>query len=79
MCQLKYFGMTVKSQDLIQEEIRKKLNSGNTCCHSVQDLLSSHLLFKTVNIKICEILILDVFLCGHETLSLILREELKSV
>jgi hypothetical protein len=37
--------MTVTSQNLIQEEI-KKLNSGNACCHSVQNLLSSRLLSK---------------------------------
>jgi hypothetical protein len=31
---------------LIQEEIKRRLNSGNACYHSVQNLLSSRLLRK---------------------------------
>jgi hypothetical protein len=34
------------NQHLIQEEIKRRLNSGNACYHSVQTLLSSRLLFK---------------------------------
>jgi hypothetical protein len=33
--QFKYLGMTVTYQNLIQEEIKRRLNSGNACCHSV--------------------------------------------
>jgi hypothetical protein len=44
--QFKYLGTTVTNQDLIQEEIKRRLNSGNACCHSVQNLLSSCLLSK---------------------------------
>jgi hypothetical protein len=33
--QFKYFGMTVTNQNLIQEEIKKRLDSGNACYHSV--------------------------------------------
>jgi hypothetical protein len=33
--------MTVTNQNLIQEEIKRRLNSGNACYHSVQNLLSS--------------------------------------
>jgi hypothetical protein len=44
--QFKYFGMTVTNQNLIQEEIKRRLNSGNACCYSVQNLLSSRLLSK---------------------------------
>jgi hypothetical protein len=39
--QLQYLGMTVTNQNLIQEEIKRRLNSGNACYHSVQNLLSS--------------------------------------
>jgi hypothetical protein len=39
-------GMTVTNQNLIQEEIRRKLNSGSSCYHSVQNILSSLLLSK---------------------------------
>jgi hypothetical protein len=46
--QFEYLGMTVTYQNLIQEEIKRRLNSGNACYHSVQKLLSSHLLSKNV-------------------------------
>jgi hypothetical protein len=46
MSQLKYLGTKVTNQNLIQEKI-KSLDSGNVCCHSVQNLLSSRLLSKT--------------------------------
>jgi hypothetical protein len=39
MSQFKYLGMTVTNQNLIQEEIKRRLNSGNACYHSVQSLL----------------------------------------
>jgi hypothetical protein len=42
----KYLGMTVTTQNLIQEVIKRRLNSGNACYHSVQNLLSSRLLTK---------------------------------
>jgi hypothetical protein len=32
--QFKYLGTTVTNQNLIQEEIKRRLNSGNACCHS---------------------------------------------
>jgi hypothetical protein len=46
--QFKYLGTTVTNQNLIQEEIKKILNSGNACYHSVQNLLSSHLMLKNI-------------------------------
>jgi hypothetical protein len=42
--QLKYLRTTVTNQNLIQEDFKRRLNSGNSCYHSVQNLLSSHLL-----------------------------------
>jgi hypothetical protein len=44
--QLTYLGTTVTNQNLIQEEIKRRLNSGNACYNSVQKLLSSRLLSK---------------------------------
>jgi hypothetical protein len=44
----KYLGTTVTNQNLIQEEIKRKLNSGKACYHSVQNLLSSQLLSKNL-------------------------------
>jgi hypothetical protein len=72
---LRVIGLEIKKKILIQEGIKKKLNSGKACCHSVQNLLSSHLLLKNVNIRIYKTIILLVVLYGCETWSLTLREE----
>jgi hypothetical protein len=47
-----YFGMTVRNQNLIQEELKRILNSGNSCYHSKQKLLCSHPLSKNLKIRI---------------------------
>jgi hypothetical protein len=60
---------------LIQEEIKRGLNSGNACCRSIQKLLSSRLLSNNIEIRIYKTIILPVALCGCETWSLTLREE----
>jgi hypothetical protein len=67
--------MTATNQNLMQEEIKRRLNSGNACYHSVQNLLSSCLLSKNLIIGIYETIILPVVLYGCETWSLTLREE----
>jgi hypothetical protein len=64
--------MTVTKQNLIQEEIKRRLNSGNTCYHLVQNLLSSLLLPKS---RIYKTIILPVVLYGCETWSLTSRGE----
>jgi hypothetical protein len=43
---VKYMGTTLMNQNFIQKEIKSKLKSGNACCHLVQNLLSSCLLYK---------------------------------
>jgi hypothetical protein len=75
--QFKYFGTTVTNQNLIQEEIKRRLNFGNACYHSVQNLLSSRLMSKNVKIRLYKTIILPVILYGCETWSLTLREEHK--
>jgi hypothetical protein len=45
--QFKHLGTTVTNQNSFQEDIKRRLNSGNACYHSVQNLLSSRLLSKT--------------------------------
>ena len=74
---IKYLGTTLTNQNSIAEEIKSRLRSGNACCHSVQNLLSSRLLSKTLKIKIYRTIILSVVLYGRETWSLTLREERK--
>jgi hypothetical protein len=49
--QFRYLETTVTNQNLIQEEIKRRLNSGNACYHSVQNLLSSRLLSKNLKIE----------------------------
>jgi len=50
------------------------MKSGNACCHSAQNLLSSSLLSKNLKIKIYRTIILPV-VYGCETWSLTVREE----
>jgi hypothetical protein len=52
VAQFKYLGRTVTNKNLIGEEIKRRLNSGNPCYHSVQNLLTSRLLSKNVKIRI---------------------------
>jgi hypothetical protein len=75
VAKFKYLGTTVTSQNSIREEIKSRLNSGNPFNHSVQNHLSSHLLYKIVKIKIYRTVILTVVLYACETWSLTLREE----
>jgi hypothetical protein len=73
--QFKCLRTTLTNQNLIQEEIKRRLNSGNVCYHSVQSLLSSCLLSKNLKIRIYKMLISPVVLYGCETWCLTLREE----
>jgi hypothetical protein len=63
------------NQNCIQEENKSRLKSGNVCYHSMQNLLSSRLLFKNIKNKIHRTIILPVIMYGRETWSLTLREE----
>jgi hypothetical protein len=72
--QFKYLETTVSIQNLIQEEIKRRLHSGNACYHSVQNLLSSGLLSKNLKIRIYKTIILSLVLYGCETWSLISME-----
>jgi hypothetical protein len=49
-----YLGTTITNQNLIQEEIKRRLNSGNACYHSVRNLLSSRLVSENIKIRIYE-------------------------
>jgi hypothetical protein len=67
--------MTITNQNFIQEEIKRRLNSGNASYLSVQSLLSSRLLSKNLKIGIYKTIILPVVLYGCETWSPTLKEE----
>jgi hypothetical protein len=71
----KYLGTTLTDKNYIHEEIKSRLNSGNACNHSVQNLLSFCLLSRNVKVKIYKTITLPVVLYGCETWSLTLREE----
>jgi len=73
--QFKYLGTTLTNHNSIQVEIKSRLKSGNACYHSVQNLLTSGLLSKNLNIKIHRTIILSLVLYGCETWSLISRVE----
>jgi hypothetical protein len=65
-----YLRTAATNQNLIQGEIKRKLNLGNACCRSFQSLLSSRLLSKNVKMRIYKTMILPVVLYGCETWSL---------
>jgi hypothetical protein len=67
--------MTVTNQNLVQEDIKRKLNSGNACYLSVQNLPSSCLLSKNVKTRTYKAIALPAVLYGCEAWSLILREK----
>jgi hypothetical protein len=48
----KYLGTTLTNQNDIHDEIMSRLNSGNACYYSVQNLLSSRLISKNLKIKV---------------------------
>ena len=73
--EFKYLGTTLINQNSIQEEIKSILKLRIACYYSVQNLLSSSLLSKTLKIKMYRTIILPVVLYGCETWSLTLREE----
>ena len=64
MEQFKYLGTKLTNRSCIHEEINVKLKSGDTCYLSVQNVLTSSLLSKNINIKILRPVILSIVLMG---------------
>jgi hypothetical protein len=64
VAEFKYLGMMVTNQNYIHEENMSKLNSGNICCHVVQNPLSSCLLSKNIKIIIYRTINLPLFCMG---------------
>jgi hypothetical protein len=47
----KYLGITLTNQNDIHDEIKSRLNSGNACYHSVQNLLYSFTVLSQLHIS----------------------------
>jgi hypothetical protein len=75
VAQFRYLDTPITNQTLIQEEIKRRLNSGNACYHSIKNHLSSLPLSEKIKNRIYKTIILPVVLYGCETWSLTIREE----
>jgi hypothetical protein len=75
VAQFNYLGTAATNQNLNQEEIKRRLNSGNACYHSVQNLLFSRLLSKNIELRLYRTITLLVVLQECGPWSLTLREE----
>jgi hypothetical protein len=67
VAKFKHLQMTLTNKNDIHDEMKSRLNSGNACCYSVKNILSSHLISKHLKIKIYKTVILPVALYGCET------------
>jgi hypothetical protein len=61
VAKFKHLWMTLTNQN-IHDEMKSRLNSGNVCYYSVQNLLSSRLISKNLKIKIYKTVILPFVL-----------------
>ena len=48
----KYLETILRDENCVYEEIKRRSNSWSACYHSVQHLVSLHLISKNINIKI---------------------------
>jgi hypothetical protein len=63
----KYLGTPLTNNNAIHDEIKSGLNSGNACCHSVQNILPSRLILRKLKFKRNKTVILPGVLYGCET------------
>ena len=61
---LKYMGTNLTNHNVMQEEIKSRVQAGNACYHSVQNLLCTSLLYKNLSIEIYIIIILPAVFHG---------------
>jgi hypothetical protein len=68
------FGKYPENKNYIYEEIKMRLKSGNACDHSMQNILPSSLLPKSIKIKLYRNMFIPVVLYRCESWSLTLRK-----
>ena len=71
----RYLGVTVTNTNDICEEIKHKINMGNACYYSLENILSSHLLSEKLKVNTYKTIILPAVFYGCGTWSLTLKEE----
>jgi hypothetical protein len=69
MTEFKYLGMTVTNQDYLWKRTKSRLNFGNVCYHSIQNIFSPHFPCKNMKIKIYKTVTLPAVLYRFETWS----------
>ena len=75
MEQLKYLGVTITNTNDFREDIKLRINMGNACYYSLENILSFRLLSKKLKVNTYKTIVLPVVLYDCETWSLTLREE----
>jgi hypothetical protein len=67
VAKLRYLGMAVTNQNLIQEEIHRKLNSCNACYQQSKSFCLLVCCLKNIKIRLYKTIILPMVLYGCET------------
>ena len=62
-----FLGYLLTNQNSIQEDIKSRLKTGDSCYYSVQTLVSSRILSKNLIIKVYKTIIFPVVLYDCET------------
>jgi len=70
-----YLGTSLRNQNSFHEEIKCRLQSGNTCYYLVQNLSSFSLLSKNIKVQLYGTIILPFILYGCDTWSPTVSEE----
>ena len=70
-----YLGTSLRNQNSFHEEIKYRLQSGNTCYYLVQNLSSFSLLSKNIKVQLYGTIILPFILYGCYTWSPTVSEE----
>jgi hypothetical protein len=66
VAKFRHLGITPTDKNSIHDEIKSRLNSGNACYHSVNNLLSSHRISEKLKIKTDKTVILPLYCMGAE-------------